>query len=68
MQNGTVKLWEPAKGYGFILGDDDEEYFVHVNDLDITLQNRGLRAGQRVSFDIRSDLKGEKAVHVRILH
>ncbi len=68
MQTGTVKLWQSAKGYGFILGDDDEEYFVHIGDLDITLQNRGLREGQRVSFDIRSDLKGEKAVNVRIVH
>ncbi len=67
MQHGTVKLWEKSKGYGFILGDDDEEYFVHVSDLDVTLKPGQLREGVRVAFDVRSDLKGEKAVRVRLL-
>ncbi len=67
MQQGTIKLWEKSKGYGFILGDDDEEYFVHVSDLDVTVKPHLLREGVRVSFDVRSDLKGEKAVNVRIL-
>ncbi|GBE26502.1 MAG TPA: cold-shock protein [Bacteroidetes bacterium] len=66
MQTGTVKSWEASKGYGFILGDDDEDYFVHVSDLDITLRDKGLREGLRVAFDVRSDLKGEKAVNVRV--
>ena len=66
MEFGTVKKWESARGFGFIVTDNDEDIFVNVNDLDVTLRNRGLQAGDRVSFDIRSDLKGDKAINVRL--
>jgi cold shock protein len=66
MEYGTVKKYESARGFGFIESDDDEELFVNVSDLDITIKKRGLREGDRVSFDIRSDLKGEKAINVRL--
>jgi CspA family cold shock protein len=66
MQYGTVKKWDTTRGFGFIVSDDDEDLFVNANDLDITLKSRGLEEGDRVSFDIRSDLKGEKAINVRL--
>ena len=65
MEYGTVKLWENSKGYGFIVSDDDEELFVHVSGLDVTIPGQRLRPGQRVAFDIRSDMKGDRAVNVR---
>lgn len=67
MEYGTVKKWEASRGFGFIVSDDDEDLFVNVSDLDVTIKNRGLREGDRVSFDIRSDLKGEKAINVRLV-
>ena len=66
MQYGTVKKWDASRGFGFITTDDDEDLFVNINDLDVTLKKRGLREGDRVRFDVRSDLKGEKAVNVRL--
>ncbi len=68
MQYGIVKKWDASRGFGFITTEDDEDVFVNVNDLDVTLRNRGLRVGDRVMFDVRSDLKGEKAVNVRLAH
>lgn len=65
MQYGTVKMWDSSKGYGFITSDDDDDYFVHASDLHVTLQQKGLREGQRVGFDIRRDMKGDKAIRVR---
>jgi len=62
----VVKKWDPSRGFGFITTDDDEELFVNINDLDVPLKKRGLREGDRVKFDVRSDLKGEKAVNVRL--
>ena len=64
MQYGTVKMWNAQKGYGFITTDEDDDLFVHVSDLDITVGGN-LREGQQVKFDIRSDIKGDKAVNVR---
>jgi len=66
MQYGTVKMWNAQKGYGFIVTDDDEDLFVHVNDLDITTRG-SLREGQQVKFDVRRDIKGDKAINVRPL-
>ena len=66
MEYGTVKKWEQSRGFGFIISDEDEDLFVNVADLDVTIKKRGLREGDRVSFDIRSDLKGEKAINVRL--
>jgi CspA family cold shock protein len=65
MQYGTVKKWDAAKGFGFIVSDDDEELFAHKSDLDVTVPNRQLKVGQRVAFDIVRDMKGDRAVRVR---
>ncbi|MDP6396256.1 MAG: cold shock domain-containing protein, partial [Candidatus Marinimicrobia bacterium] len=46
-------------------GDDGEDYFVHARGLRVDLQDRGLRPGQRVAFDVDFDMKGDKAVNVR---
>jgi CspA family cold shock protein len=59
-------MWDAGKGYGFIVSDDEEDLFVHSSDLHVTLQNKGLREGQRVGFDIRQDMKGDKAINVRL--
>jgi len=67
MQNGKVKMWDSSKGFGFITTDDDEDIFVNANDLHISVLSKRLAEGQNVSFDVRSDFKGERAVNVRVL-
>ena len=57
MKKGTVKEFDVTKGYGFITGEDNEDYFVHVS---------GLRACQRVSFDADFGMRGDKAINVKI--
>ena len=64
MVYGIVKNWDDSKGFGFITTEDDEDYFVHVSNLDITLKGR-LKEGMQVKFDVRSDMKGDKAINVR---
>ena len=63
--NGTVKEYDKTKGFGFISGDDGEDYFVHVYGLGPKLRKFGLIQGQRVAFDIGFDMKGDKAINVR---
>ena len=66
MIRGVVKEYDRLKGFGFIAGDDGEDYFVHVSGLREHLEGKGLRGGQKVSFDIDRDIKGDKAVNVRV--
>ncbi|MCK5033216.1 MAG: cold shock domain-containing protein [Calditrichia bacterium] len=66
MQNGIVKMWDTSKGFGFITGDDDEDYFVHGADLHIAVKGNRLIEGQKVKFDVRRDMKGDKAINVRV--
>lgn len=60
MPTGTVKWFNNAKGYGFILADEGgEDLFAHYS----AIQMEGyktLKAGQPVSFDIT---KGDKGLH-----
>ncbi len=67
MQTGIVKLWDTGKGYGFITTDDDNDLFVHVNDLHVSVKGNRLFEGQAVKFDIRSDIKGDRAVNVHVI-
>ena len=62
---GIVKEYDRNRGFGFITGDDGDDYFVHVSGLGPKLQKFGLRAGQKVAFDTDYDHKGDKAINVR---
>ena len=66
MKKGVVKEYDQLKGFGFIMGDDKEDYFVHVSGLREHLKSRGLRTGQKVSFDVDFGMKGDKAINVRV--
>ena len=46
---GTVKFFNDMKGFGFIVGEDGKEYFVHQTGL-----NEGVRLheGDSVEFDV----------------
>jgi CspA family cold shock protein len=67
MQYGYVKMWDATKGFGFIVTEDEDELFVHANDLDVSIKGRRLKEGQKVAFDIRQEFKGDRAVNVRIV-
>ena len=66
MTRGVVKEYDRLKGFGFIAGDDGEDYFVHVSGLREHLRGKGLRSRQKVSFDIDRDIKRENAVDVKV--
>jgi CspA family cold shock protein len=61
---GTVKWFDPKKGFGFITRDDGQgDVFVHFS----AIQSRGfktLEEGQKVEFEIVQDEKGPKAANV----
>ena len=66
MKKGIVKEYDPGRGFGFIQGEDGEDYFLHVSGLREHMKDKGLREGQRVLFDVDFDMKGDRAINVRI--
>ncbi|MFE5283739.1 cold-shock protein [Nocardia sp. NPDC056611] len=63
---GTVKLFDPAKQFGFIKPDDEgQDVFVHASAI-TTPGQPSLVAGQRVTYEIGQGRKGPKATNVRI--
>lgn len=60
MATGTVKWFNPIKGFGFIAPDDgSRDVFVHIT----ALQRAGITAlneGQKVSYEIVTE-KGKQA-------
>ena len=65
MSMGRVKWFNNAKGYGFILPEDEsEDYFVHYSS--IVMQGyKTLKAGQQVSYETIDGPKGTHAVNVQ---
>lgn len=62
MVTGTVKWFNTTKGYGFITPDDNEkDAFVHISEVQRSGMGR-LTEGQRVSFNVRQEPRGPKAV------
>lgn len=67
-EQGTVKWFNSAKGFGFITRDDGEEIFVHFRAIRGEGEGRrSLRDGQRVAFHTASSDKGPQAEDVEIL-
>ena len=61
---GSVKWFNSRKGFGFIKGDDDEDYFVHYTALD---KGVFLRENDRVEFLAAQTEKGKQAQKVVLL-
>ncbi len=63
MEKGTVKFFNNAKGFGFIIDDESKkEYFVHVSGL-----IDEVREGDAVEFELSEGKKGLNAVSVKVL-
>jgi len=57
---GVVKWFNDSKGYGFIVGEDGTEVFVHFSQIAGTQTFRSLREGQKVIFGVTTDPRSER--------
>lgn len=60
---GTVKWFNEKKGYGFIVGENGADIFVHYRDIQAT-GFKTLREGQTVEYEVGSSDKGPIARNV----
>ncbi|MFT7558565.1 MAG: CspA family cold shock protein [Flavobacteriales bacterium] len=66
MSTGTVKWFNNAKGFGFILpSEGDGDLFAHYSSIEMD-GYKTLKAGQTVSFTIESTDKGGHAKHIQL--
>jgi CspA family cold shock protein len=64
MNKGTVKFFNNAKGFGFVIDEESKkEYFVHVSGL-----IDEIKEGDEVEFDLAEGKKGLNAVDVKLVN
>jgi len=66
VEQGTVKWFNDAKGFGFISRQTGEDVFVHFS----AIQSNGFRSlqeGQAVQFEVKKGPKGWQAENVQVL-
>ncbi|MBW2995543.1 cold shock domain-containing protein [Candidatus Woesearchaeota archaeon] len=61
---GTIKWFNRNKGYGFIAGEDGNEYFIHSSQVP---EGTTLNEGDKVSFEPAETERGKQAQNVQLL-
>ncbi len=62
MNKGTVKFFNNAKGFGFIIDNEsNQEYFVHVSGLIDEINE-----GDTVEYEVTEGKKGLNAINVKV--
>ncbi|PCJ36605.1 MAG: cold shock domain protein CspD [Cellvibrionales bacterium] len=65
MPQGTVKWFNNAKGYGFLLAEETgDDIFAHYSAIEME-GYKTLKAGQSVIFDLIQGSKGVHAANIR---
>lgn len=66
MPSGTVKWFNPTKGYGFIQpSDGGKDVFVHISAVERAGLNT-LNEGQKVSFEIQTERGKSSATNLKV--
>ncbi|MBI9016741.1 MAG: cold shock domain-containing protein [Phycisphaerae bacterium] len=61
MENGTIKWFNPKKGFGFIANDSGNDVFVHHSQVE---EKAILTQGDQVLYETVQGEMGPKATHV----
>ena len=61
---GTVKWYNPRKGYGFISGEDGKDVFVHRSSVP---EGTYLNEGDKVDYQLEDSDRGPQATNIKKL-
>lgn len=64
---GTVKWFDPRKGFGFVVGPQGQDIFIHFSTIEQIEGFRTLKDGERVVYSASSGSKGWAATKVRAI-
>ena len=64
--HGEVKWFDPKKGYGFIVGPEGQDVFVHFSQI-LGDGFRSLKDGEKVDYELIEGDKGMQAKEVKRL-
>jgi len=65
-ETGTIKWFDPSKGYGFLIRDNGGDLFVHLRSVKPE-DRRKLRENTRVKFTVEETEKGPQAENIKII-
>ena len=63
MISGTIKMWKETEGWGFIEGDDGEDYFLNIANV---RKGQSIGINCRVKFDVNQGQRGPEAENVTL--
>ena len=65
-ETGTIKWFDPSKGYGFLIRDKGGDLFVHLRSVQ-SQDRRKLKEDTRVRFSVEDTEKGPQAENIRVI-
>ena len=63
MISGKIKMWKEVEGWGFIEGDDGEDYFINISNVRL---GQNIQLNSRVKFDVFQGQRGPEAENITL--
>ncbi|MCD5030185.1 cold shock domain-containing protein [Enterococcus asini] len=64
--NGIVKWFNETRGFGFIAGEDGQDYFVHYSEIEMPGFKK-LETDQSLKFESEETERGLNAIRVSVM-
>ena len=64
MPNGKVRFFDEDKGFGFILGEDGQQVYLHAS---VLPEGADVTTGTRLEYSVADGRRGPQALSVRVL-